>query len=79
MVQKIHMTISQVYHHMEHLFLWELNTLSYIQCKYNKRYLYDNNIQTLNIVFVNVHELLSKVIGLNVDVQSQNNNWQFQS
>jgi hypothetical protein len=68
MVQKLNMTISQVYHHMKHLFLWELNTLFYLQCKYTKRYLYDNYIQTFNLMFVNVHDLLSKVFGLNVDV-----------
>lgn len=68
MVQKLHMTISQVYHHMKRLFLWEFNTLSYLQCKYNKSYLYDSNIQTLNIIFVMVHDLVSKVFGLNVDV-----------
>jgi len=51
-----------------YLFLWELNTLFYLQCKYTKRYLYDNNIQTFNLMFVNVHDLLSKVFGLNVDV-----------
>jgi hypothetical protein len=78
MVQKLHMTISQVYHHMKCLFLLELNTLSYLQCKYNKRYLYGSNKQTFNIIFVNIHDLFSKVFGLNVDVQSQNNNWQFQ-
>ncbi len=49
-----------------------------IQCKYKKCYSYKINIQTFNIILVNVHNSSSKVFGSNAKFLSHYNNWQFQ-